>query len=172
MSAAEQARRSAAACQRALALPEMASARKAMLFVTMPDEIDTRPLVEACLAEGKSVYAPRSLVKPRRMVPCRLRNLGLVRPGAFGILEPPGDEVCAPDALDVVFVPALGFDRRGNRLGKGAGYYDRFMASPGFRAARVGIGFACQLVEAVPVEPHDLPVQIIVTPEETIRTGR
>jgi len=169
MTAADMARESAAAARVALGLEEVARARRVMVFISMPDELDMRPVIEGLLASGKEVYAPKTTARPRTMTACRLRRMEDLRTGAFGILEPPADEPCAPGGLDLVFAPAQAFDRRGNRLGKGAGYYDRFMSTPGFRAARVGIGFRCQVVDAVPHDAHDVPVEAIVTADGALR---
>jgi 5-formyltetrahydrofolate cyclo-ligase len=75
-----------------------------------------------------------------------------------GVPVPIGD-------IDLVVAPGLGFDKRGNRLGRGGSYYDRFFASERLRAARCGIGFAGQLVDEVPVTDHDVPVDFVVTDE-------
>jgi len=166
---AERREQAAAVCDLAMGLPEMAAARTVMAFLTMAGEIDTAPLIRGCLRESRRVYAPQSLKRTKRMIPLRLRSLEELRPGAYGILEPVGDEACRPEDIDLILVPALGFDRQGVRLGKGAGYYDRFMASPGFHATRVGIGFRCQLLAAVPREEHDLPVEIVVTADGVTR---
>jgi len=154
---------------RLAALPEMAAARSVMLFLSMDDEVDTTPIVRTCLAAGKAVYSPRSVLASRVLVPLRVRGVDDLVTGVYGIREPDTQETCRPEDLDLVLVPARAFDRAGNRLGRGAGFYDRFMASPGFRAVRVGVAFACQLVEAVPHDAHDLPVHVIVTEDEVVR---
>lgn len=169
LTAEERTRKSAAVHERLMALPEMAAAGTVMLFVSMDDEVDTVPVIRRCLAAGKTVYAPRSVVASRRLIPSRLRSLDDLAPGAYGILEPPPGDACRPEDIDLILVPARGFDAQGNRLGRGAGFYDRFMASPGFHAARVGIAFACQVLDAAPHDAHDLPVQIVVTDEAVIR---
>ena len=162
---------SRAVSARVMALPEMARARTVMVFISMPDEVDTAPIIQRCLDAGKAVVAPRTRMRPRRMVPCRLRRLDALRPGAYGILEPPPDEPSRPEDIDLALVPAVGLDRGGARLGRGAGYYDRFLTSAGFKAVRVGVGFQSQLVDRVPRDEHDMPVEIIVTANETLRPG-
>jgi 5-formyltetrahydrofolate cyclo-ligase len=92
-------------------------------------------------------------------------------PGVFGILEPRGSEVVEPGAIDFVLVPARGFDRQGNRLGRGGGYYDRYMSHPDFHAIRCGIAFAAQVLDAIPHDAHDLPVEVLVTEEGVLRAG-
>ena len=83
--------------------------------------------------------------------------------GAWVPVMRPGQEV-APEVLDVILVPALAFaESDGSRLGRGGGYYDRFLAKPGIRARRVGVGFETQVTPTVPCEPHDSRVQELVT---------
>lgn len=151
-------------------LAEFQQARTVLLFVSLPDEADTRGIIADALAAGKAVAVPKVDRRRKVMEARRLHTLdrGLA-PGVFGIPEPQASEVVAPEAVDFVLVPARGFDREGNRIGRGGGYYDRYMAQPGFRAVRCGIGFAAQVLEAVPHDAHDLPVQMLVTENEVLR---
>ena len=103
------------------------------------------------------------------MIPVRLRDLERLRKGEYDIPEPDTDERCSPPELDVVLLPGRAFDRNGNRLGRGAGFYDRFMAADGFRAVRCGLAFACQLLPEIPHDETDLPAHVLVTEYETIR---
>ena len=96
-----------------------------------------------------------------------------MEPGRFGIREPK-PQVGTPQAIadiDAILVPAVAFDRRGYRVGYGGGYYDRFLPELRGRAVRVGLAFACQLVDSVPAGAHDVPVDFIVTETEIIATG-
>ena len=87
-------------------------------------------------------------------------------PGRFGIREPVGDEV--PPPPDLILVPGLAFDRTGNRLGWGGGFYDRWLGShPG--VPRLGIGFSCQVLERLPGEPHDMRVNFVLTEDGLVR---
>jgi 5-formyltetrahydrofolate cyclo-ligase len=169
LNAAERAEKSAAIRSRLSALPELRQAQAVMGFLPMSDELDTRPILADLLAAGKRVYVPRTFVRLRRMVPVSLTDLGKLREGEFGILEPETEETCAVDELDFVIVPGRAFDRKGNRLGRGAGFYDEFMAQEGFRAVRCGVAFACQVLDEIPHAQNDLPVHLLVTEEETLR---
>jgi 5-formyltetrahydrofolate cyclo-ligase len=171
LTAAERAEKSAAIRRRLNALPELRRAQAVMGFLPMPDELDTLPILADLLAAGKRVYVPRTFVRERRMIPVRLADLGKLRQGEFGILEPETEETCAVGELDFVIVPGRAFDRKGNRLGRGAGFYDEFMAKAGFRAIRCGVAFACQLLDEVPHTENDLPVAILVTENEMLRCG-
>lgn len=169
MTSLERASKSAAICERLLALRELQEAQTVMGFLSMPDELDTAPILSELLAAGKRVYVPRTDVKQRLMFPVRLNDMKHLRMGEYGIREPNSDEQCDPSELDFVLVPGRAFDRAGNRLGRGAAFYDRFMCQRGFRAVRCGIAFACQVLDAVPHDAKDVPVQILVTEFETLR---
>ena len=90
-------------------------------------------------------------------------------PGAFGIREPSPDAPSAGAAFDLILVPGLGFDRRGHRLGRGKGFYDRFLAVAS--GVRVGVCFGEQIVDEVPREAHDLAMDFLLTPDGILRCG-
>jgi len=154
------------------ALPEFSGAGTVMLYMSIGDEVDTLPVVERALAQGKNVALPKVDLKAKTMAAWRITDIGRgIAAGTFGIPEPALPDVVDPADIDFCLVPARGFDTLGNRLGRGGGYYDRFMAAPGFRAVRCGVAFDFQLLENLPQEPHDLPVNIIVTESRILRVG-
>jgi len=144
------------------------SARHIALFWPVDAEVDLRDFLSDALAHGKHCYLP--LMRPgRRMWFLRYRpDAKLVR-NAHGIPEPRlvWRDVLAPQFLDLVCVPLLGFDKRGNRLGQGGGYYDRTfsfkLAQPDSRPRLLGIGFACQELEQLPEAAWDVPLAAVVT---------
>ncbi|MFI3269579.1 MAG: 5-formyltetrahydrofolate cyclo-ligase, partial [Rikenellaceae bacterium] len=91
-------------------------------------------------------------------------NNGGLRVGRFGILEPSGSTPVAASQIDVMIVPGVAFTRDGRRLGRGRGYYDRYLARPDFRATTMGVGFSHQLLRELPTEPHDRTLDRIVIP--------
>lgn len=161
LSAAERAEKSRRIIAGLWATPQFAEARVVMLFASMPDEFDTFPLIETAMARGKTVVLPKVLAEGE-MAACRVEAAGLT-PGAYGILEPAADAAIDVSEIDFCLVPARAFDASGGRLGRGAGYYDRFMCKPGFRAFLCGAAFEEQIIGEVPREPHDVPVQMVVT---------
>ena len=78
--------------------------------------------------------------------------------GAFGIIEPVGDKEVAAEDIDLMIVPARAFTPNGDRLGRGGGFYDKYMALLGFRAVKYGVAFGCQIFDSLPTDPHDIPV--------------
>lgn len=141
------------------------------LFWPMRDEIDPRGLIDDVLAGGGTVAMP--VVEKRRMFFRRFDGEACLEPGVFGTRHPnAGQPILDPD---LVIAPLAAFDRRGGRIGYGAGHYDNAIADlkrrgRAFRLA--GIGFACQEVEHIPVEPHDAHLPLVATERELIETGR
>ena len=90
-------------------------------------------------------------------------DFAALAPGAFGTREPAGGAVVPVGDAEVVLTPGLAFDRMGARLGRGGGFYDRLLTDAALTARRVAVCFACQVVERVPVEPHDVEIDAIVT---------
>ncbi|MGC8526945.1 5-formyltetrahydrofolate cyclo-ligase [Acidiphilium sp.] len=129
-------------------------------------EIDIRPLLAELEARGHAIGLP---VTPRRGLPLtfrRWRRGAALVPGRFGTSHPEGEEVVP----DFVLVPLLAFDRRGNRLGYGAGYYDRTLAGlPD--AFRLGCAYASQEVDEVPVGPQDARLHAVATERGVVRAG-
>ncbi len=94
-----------------------------------------------------------------------------------GLRQPAGVEPEPIELIDLLIVPALAFDRQCNRLGRGGGFYDRFLARPELKAITVGVAFAEQIVETLPIHPNDRPVDLVVTDKEILypqgrQTGR
>ena len=131
-------------------------------------EAGTREIVRRALAQGKAVACPRVRWDPPHLETYAIRSLDDLVEGRRGLWEPDPDraEPVADFALDLVVVPGLAFDRNGWRIGFGAGLYDRFLS--GLDAPSVALAFSLQILDSLPVEPHDVPVDWIVTEGETI----
>lgn len=155
---------------RFLALPQVAEADTIFAFWGIPEkEPDTARLIAALTGRGKRVGLPRMLpghqMEVRRYCPER----PLV-PAPFGIWEPGEDcPLLDKGEIGLALVPAVCYDRRGFRLGFGGGYYDRWLA--GFSGFRVGLCRGLVLRDAVPAEPHDSRVDLVLTEEESLSLG-
>ncbi len=142
-----------------------------MCYVSMKGEAPTRDIIRACLIRGQRVCVP--WVEPETMdiSASELENFNLdLAPGCAGILEP-RDTCRRPVSLgdiDVHLVPGMAFDFKGARLGRGAGCYDRFLAGCGEESVRIGIAFSWQVIDDVPSENHDIPMDWIITEEGII----
>lgn len=165
--------RAAAAAQVVVSLasrPEWARASSVLLFAPLPDELDLWPLVELALAAGKTVMLPAFVPGTSGYAARQIIDVAKdVAPGKFGVREPAEGCVEVPlNQLDLVLVPGIAFDARGGRLGRGKGFYDRLLAS--VRGTKCGVAFDDQLVDAVPVGPHDIRLNCILTPTRWIET--
>jgi 5-formyltetrahydrofolate cyclo-ligase len=170
--AADRAAKSRAACERLYAVPELAAAETVLMYVPLPDELDVWPALRAFADAGKRLVLPRCREATHEVDCIAVGDLDrdLAR-GTFGIAEPVGDERVVHDALDAVVSPGRAFDPCGNRVGRGAGYYDRFFKTAGFRAFVCGIAYDCQVFAALPSAPHDVPVGAVVTESRFVRAG-
>ncbi len=147
--------------RRFLALPQIESVRTVLLYHGMDTEPDTVRLLSPLWDMGKQVCLPRCL--PGNQMEARLvqRDSTLVR-HPYGMLEPgPDCPLIPPDQIDLVLVPGLAFDRSGGRLGRGGGYYDRWLA--GFSGITAALCRDGLLMEAIPRLPHDLGVDLVIT---------
>lgn len=153
-----------------VALPSFAAAQTVLLTLPFRSEWDTLPLVRHALAAGKTVAVPCVNAQTRMLELFSIEEPSRdVGPGHQGIPEPlPHCSPVDPSAIDWVLVPGVTFDRDGRRLGYGGGYYDRLLPLLSRGTARVAGAFDAQIVERVPAGPHDITVDAIVTPTETI----
>ncbi|HEV2146264.1 MAG TPA: 5-formyltetrahydrofolate cyclo-ligase [Longimicrobiaceae bacterium] len=160
-----------AAGARVWTVPEVAGARVLLLYASLPGEMPTDAVARDALRRGLTVVYPRCVTGTRTLTLHALERLEALREGAYGIREP--DETTCPlvhvGEVDAVLVPGLGWDRSGGRIGRGAGYYDRLFADPGWRGFRCGLFFAAQEVDAVPTEPWDARLDAVVTEREVWR---
>lgn len=150
-----------------LDLPELTHATRVAAYAAMAGEIPLDPVLAACRVRGQSVLFPRYNAKTQAydLVPVEHVDQDLA-PGRFGVREPVASRRALPwrqvrAAATVWLVPGIGFDRAGNRLGRGRGYYDRLLA--GSRGCRIGVAHACALVRALPATVHDMRMNLVVT---------
>lgn len=152
-----------AAARHLLAQGDWCRARSVLVYAAVGGEIDPQAIAEAAWQAGKRVFLPSPRPDDRALEPVEwVRGAALVA-GPYGIAVPATGRRAGTAAVDLAVVPGLAFDRTGARLGSGLGYYDRWLAAhPGAR--RVGLAHSWQVVDAVPVEGHDVRLEALVTP--------
>ncbi len=134
-----------------------------LVYVSFGNEVETGPLIRHALKDGKRIFAAKVRVSDKKIHIYRIQDFKKdLRRGAFGIMEPKCRQQGKASELDLVLVPGLGFDRKGRRLGRGEGYFDRFLARAS-RAKKIGLAFRVQLVPRIPALKHDIPVDKIIT---------
>lgn len=169
LSGIEHTKKSREILQKLTALPAFARAEQILLFVSYGSEPDTYPLINRCIAEGKKVYCPR--VEGDYMDFYEIKGLDELAEGYRGIKEPlPSlERQYHEEAGDFMIMPGAVFDRAGNRIGYGKGFYDRYL-SRGFAGQKAAIAFSFQIVEPnrIPVDKTDRRPDYIVTEQEVI----
>lgn len=146
------------------ALPQFQAAKTVGLYVSYRHEVDTRMLIERYLHE-KRLCVPR--VEGDQLQFYALESLEQLHVGTYGVLEPEAGVIVPPEQIDVMIIPMLYFDRCGNRIGYGGGFYDRYLVS--YPHLKVGIAFSFQEVGSTHSQPHDIPLDFIITEREIIK---
>ena len=171
LGARERQEKSRAAMQNFLSLPEMKHWSTLFIYVNFRSELETLELIQSCLSKGKRVAVPLVEASTVSMIPLLIQDpeKDLV-PGYYGIPEPDPEKSLrvAAREIDAVVIPGSVFDIHGGRLGYGGGYYDRFLVNDAPQAKRIGLAFEMQVVENVPVQPHDQPLDILITEKRIV----
>lgn len=162
--------RSARACTNLTTTPEYQRAEILMVFMSLPTEVDTASLVLHAWRDRKRVLAPKVSWEQRHMLPIEIQSLSDdLSESPLGIREPVRGNPLPLSVIDLVVVPGLGFDLHGNRIGRGRGFYDRFLAHEQWRGVSCGLALEEQVVEQVPTSKHDMKVDLLVTDVEVRR---
>ncbi len=169
MSEEQRNEKSKKACRNLVSTQQFKDASAIMIFLSLPHEVDTSDAVLCAWQLGKVVAVPKVSWEQRHMIPVQIDTLETGFSTEVAGLRNPVKGVPVPaEEIDLVIAPALGFDRKGNRLGRGGSYYDRFFANTELKAPRCGFAFAEQLVDSIPVTERDEPVDFLVTDKEVI----
>ena len=161
----ERRRASGAACARVMNLDAFRQASTVMLYMPLATEVDTTPLAIRCFQTGKIVCVPRVDWKRRDMhaVDARSFDDNFMEIDEHGLRTPREGQLIPPSMIDLVVVPALAFDTAGNRLGRGGGFYDRFLSRLRRSATSIGLAFDVQITDRLPVDDLDVRVDGVVT---------
>jgi 5-formyltetrahydrofolate cyclo-ligase len=154
--------------------PQLAKLQHLALYLSNDGELDTAPLIQALWQQGKSLYLP--ILHPHKagfLVFQQYRPDTPMTSNKFGILEPELDatQLKALPEIEMIGLPLVAFDQQGNRMGMGGGFYDRTLANAVFcqpAPLLVGLAHQCQQVEQVPVESWDVPLDLVVTPDQLL----
>ncbi len=155
--------------KRVFLLPEFLYASAVMFFASFRSEVNTLPMIRQALTAGKRVILPKVKGNDLALFEIKDFNKDTV-PGAWNIPEPREARPVTIKEVDLMIVPGLAFDEQGNRLGYGAGFYDRIL--PYYDKETIALAFEIQIVPGVPVLTHDIPVKKIVTEKRVIIAQR
>ena len=136
------------------------NANTIMLYCSLPDEVYTLDAIHELHSKGKRIILP-AVVSETEMEARLYEGDGDLRIGSFNIMEPCGKEFSRYGEIDVIIVPGMGFDRNGNRLGRGKGYYDRFLEKLD-GVYKIGVCFPFQMFSEIPADGHDIKMDMII----------
>ena len=155
--------------EKVCALPAYQVARTVLAYIGFGSEIDTQALIERIIADAKIAVVPRVDRATQALILHSVKSLSELVTSKWGIREPPAEApVISASGIEFILMPGVAFDRSGNRLGYGRGYYDTWLLSVDPALARVAAAFSCQIVARVPVGPHDQKIDTIITENEII----
>jgi len=153
---------------RLFSLPDFISARTVLFFASFRSEVETEPMIRASLQAGKRVLLPK--VKGGELELFEIGDFDRdIAPGAWGIPEPSSGRPAALSEIHLILVPGAAFDEGGNRIGYGAGFYDKLLRT--YKGMTMALAFELQIVPHVPTDAHDVPVQKILTEKRVIETS-
>jgi len=157
--------------ERLFAFPVFCEAQVVLFYLSLKEEVQTQEMIKEALKLNKTVGIPLIKLRERDILPVELlsynENLTV---GPLGIPQPKdgGWRALSPDKIDLVIVPGVAFDERGNRIGFGMGFYDRFLKRTSSRTKTVALAFELQLVPIILSQPYDVPVDYIITEKRVI----
>ncbi|MCJ7690971.1 MAG: 5-formyltetrahydrofolate cyclo-ligase [Clostridiaceae bacterium] len=152
-------------------LPQFINCKNIMLYISFNNEVDTHPLATWCLNNGKTVIVPYCLQSQRKIIPFEINNLtNNLTKSTFGVMEPKHNILKEATMLDIdlIIVPGVIFDIHCNRIGFGKGYYDRFLSKKAKTTTTIGIAYDYQIIDRVPTDKYDVPVDFIITEKRVI----
>lgn len=138
-------------------------AKNVMFYIALKGEVNTEEMIKEAKKQGKTVTVPVCCRDSFTLRPCILDDHAKLKLGPYGVHEPVEEKCVRLPDLDLVVVPGLAFDKKGNRLGRGKGYYDRFLAKLPQRTPTIGLAFDLQILPSVPTTEHDFSVTKVVS---------
>ncbi len=157
------------ACSNLISTPEFRDSAVIMMYLPLPNEVDTSSAILHAWKLGKTVVVPKISWTQRHMMPVQINSLETGFSTEVHGLRNPVTGVPIPlEEIGLVVAPGLGFDRSGNRLGRGGAYYDRFFSSPSLSAVRCGFAFSQQVLDYIPTTEHDRSLNMLVTDQEVL----
>ena len=141
-------------------MPKFLESKIIFAYVSMSMEVDTKKIIQFALKNRKKVFVPRVNLKKKKMDIIQINSLKELRKGTYNILEPCGRK-CGRNKFDIILIPGLGFDKKNNRLGRGGGYFDKFLRNA--KGLKIGLCYKEQLFKHVPITQHDIKMDVIIS---------
>ena len=148
---------------------EFKSSKKILFYISYDNEVYTHDMIKKSISINKNIIVPISDVINKKLILSKLDRWEELEKGSYSILEPirKNEKEILLDSINLIIVPAIGFDIKGNRLGHGLGYYDKLLKNSNI-ATHIGLAFEFQIIDHIQIEKHDIPVDIIITEKRII----
>ncbi|WIF95299.1 5-formyltetrahydrofolate cyclo-ligase [Caminicella sporogenes] len=155
-------------------LPEYKNANNVMVYLDFRKEVKTKYIIEDLFLNKKNVIVPISKVKTKELLLSKINSFDDLTISTYGILEPKSEkiDIVSPEIIDIILVPGVVFDKKGYRIGYGAGYYDKFLSNLSHNFTAIGLSYELQLVDKIPKDKHDYQLDFIITEEKIIKTKK
>jgi len=137
-------------------------AKIVMFYIAFGGEVNTEEMIKEAKKIGKLICVPICRKDKETMQPAILEDHAKLKVGPYGVWEPVAETLVKPEDIDLIITPGLAFDKKGNRLGRGKGYYDRFLSKLSNRAPSIGLAFDFQILPLIPTTSHDVSVNKII----------
>lgn len=153
-------------------LPIYKMSKSVMLYLSFENEIDSTEIIENCLKEGKRVIVPFCDNSDMSITPTEIKDMNTdLHVSKMGYIQPKKESLSPVDIkdIDLIIIPGIAFDRKGYRVGFGAGYYDRFLDKVNFKIPTIGLAYDFQIIDSfIEIEDYDIPIDYVLTEERII----
>ena len=146
---------------------EFKKSNNVLFYISYDNEVNTHDIIKKTIKSNKEVYVPISDVENKEIIISKLEDWSELSVGAYGILEPNIKNNFSLDKIDLIIIPGIAFDDKGNRLGHGMGYYDKLLKKKK-KLTKIGLAFEFQIIKQIYVQKHDIPVDKIITESRII----
>lgn len=150
-------------------LPEFKNAKCIMLYYGVNNEVETKALIEKALTLGKRVALPATNFEKRAMVPREINSIEELAKTKQGLFEPKTQKFIETKEIDLIIIPGVAFDKSGSRIGRGMGFYDSLLRKTSTKIPLIGLCFEENLEEHIPIESHDVKMNIVITDKKIIK---
>jgi len=150
-------------------LKEFKQAKTIAFFVGLKEEVETKPMIEEALIKGKRIVLPITDFKKHELIFAEINNLNELIESKYGLLEPLIEKKIKLNEIDLFIVPGIAFDLSGSRIGKGKGFYDKILKQVNKSIPIIALAFEFQVLKEIPIEEHDIKVNLIVTEKRVIK---
>jgi 5-formyltetrahydrofolate cyclo-ligase len=164
----ERSKKDSAIEDKMFSLHEFKKAKIILFYVSIRGEVRTDKMISESLEKGKRILVPFADLKNKRLLISEINDLDELSPGAFGIPEPKNPREFPLEKIDLVIIPGIAFDKKGNRVGYGMGFYDRFLKGFKSHVPKIALAYDLQIVSEIPADGDDVRVDKVITEKEII----